>query len=95
MQRSKRTTISELNDFPRLILAGTDPILFLGEGTAPRNDVTDRCGKQIFLRGLHQPRSQGLSSLPPLVVGRPKKAEKRDPGNEVGGAPLRNDGTDR
>ena len=46
MQRSKRTTISELNDFPRLILAGTDPILFLGEGTAPRNDVTDRCGKQ-------------------------------------------------
>ena len=30
-----------------------------------------------------QPRSQGLSSLPTLVV-RPRKAEKRDPGNEVG-----------
>ena len=30
-----------------------------------------------------QPRSQGLSSLPPLVK-RPREAEKRDPGNEVG-----------
>ena len=30
-----------------------------------------------------QPRSQGLSSLPPLVVGRNDEAEKRVPGNEV------------
>ena len=34
-----------------------------------------------------QPRSQALSSLPPLVVGRKtttREAEERDPGNEVG-----------
>ena len=31
-----------------------------------------------------QPRSQVLSSLPPLVFQRPREAEKRDPGNEVG-----------
>ena len=33
-----------------------------------------------------QPRSQGFSSLPPLVVRpivRPRDAEKRDPGNEI------------
>ena len=32
------------------------------------------------LHGHQQPRSQGLSSLPPLSM----EAEKRDPGNEVG-----------
>ena len=30
-----------------------------------------------------QPRFQGLSSLPPLIAGRPREAKKRDPGNEV------------
>ena len=30
-----------------------------------------------------QPRSQGLSSLPPLAFQRPREAKKRDPGNEV------------
>ena len=39
---------------------------------------------------MNQPRSQAFASLPPLVVGswsleerRPRKAEKRDPENEV------------
>ena len=33
-----------------------------------------------------QPRSQGLSSLPPLSLRKDNdEAEKRDPGNEVGG----------
>ena len=35
-------------------------------------------GQHVVL--LHQPRSQGLSSLPPLST---MEAEKRDPGNEV------------
>ena len=40
---------------------------------------------------LPQPRSQGLSSLPPLVViQRPREAEKREPGNEVESSTLDN-----
>ena len=51
------------------------------------------CGlwaKSIIV-GMPQPRSQGLSSLPPLSLRKDKdsttmEAEKRDPGNEVGHA---------
>ena len=39
--------------------------------------VISRCRKN---KDVCQPRSQGLSSLPPLTM----EAEKRDPGNEVG-----------
>ena len=40
------------------------------------------CCHKTSERGFAQPRSQALSSLPPLIVGR--EAEKREPGDEVG-----------